>query len=115
MHCFSWYGLWGDNIILIPNSIKAKIGINKKKMLNLSYLIYYTLLYNWLWYPLPIYIVWVKRIFLTNSLKLSNYFPNIIFSFISCKVLSSFGSVAKSIKLFSNKVKKGTINKKWAK
>jgi len=32
---FSWYGLWGDNIILTVNKIKANIGINIKKNVKL--------------------------------------------------------------------------------
>ena len=30
---FSWYGLWGDSIILIVNNIRANIGIKMKKNL----------------------------------------------------------------------------------
>jgi hypothetical protein len=38
---FSWYGLWGDNIILTANSISANIGMNIKKNVKLVILYIY--------------------------------------------------------------------------
>jgi len=43
---FSWYGLCGDNKIFIPNNINANIGINMKKMLNLSFYVYFIYLFE---------------------------------------------------------------------